>query len=222
MNMPMRDLLLGLLEFNEQSRPLNLERLRVLSEAPTPAALIIACADSRVIPGLLAFVAAGELFMIRNVGNLIPPAREEGTSSGAWSEASAIEYAVGILGIRNVVVCGHSNCGAMRVVISGSYLDDTPTLRAWLDHARPTPGMANLVAKSTTGRPADDELSQSNVLLQLQHLFSYPAINKRLTDGTLSVAGWWFDIATGEMHIYDPTTRRFELLTRQMMDRVAD
>ncbi len=220
--MSMHDLLAGLLEFQEKGRPLYLERFRDLSKAQAPTTLFIACADSRVIPSLLTSAEPGDLFTIRNVGNLIPPAREDGTSSGDLSEASAIEYAVSVLDVRNIVVCGHSNCGAMRLMMSGSLIDDAPNLRPWLEHARPALGMAKLLAGAATGRSTYDELSQINVLLQLQHLFSYPAVNKRLAAGTLSVTGWWFDISTGEMHIYDPAKKRFELLTRQMVERVGD
>jgi carbonic anhydrase len=233
-----RRLLLGLLEFHEQSRPLYLERFRELGNAQAPETLFIACADSRVVPNLLASTDPGELFTMRNVGNLIPPAHDDGTSSGDLSEASAIEYAVSVLRVKNVVVCGHSNCGAMRAVWAGSSLDDAPNLARWLDHARPA--LARLrpppegdgsggAAERPPQRPEHDRLSQENVVLQLEHLATYPAVRRALGAGTLSLVGLWFDIATGEVHVHNDVNWRapgeksagFERLNRSSLERLA-
>jgi carbonic anhydrase len=217
----MRNLLMGLLEFREQSRLAYLDRFRELSEGQSPDTLFIACSDSRVVPSLLASAEPGELFTMRNVGNLIPPAKDDGTSSGDLSEASAIEYAVSVLKVKNIVVCGHSNCGAMRAVVTGSALDDAPNLEKWLDHARPALAMAQQESGAKIDRPLEDRVSQSNVLLQLQHLSTYPAVRQGLAQKTLSLAGWWFDIATGEMHVYDPVMQSFELLNKDSIDRLT-
>jgi carbonic anhydrase len=200
----MRNLLLGLLEFRERSLDLYIDRFRELSQEQAPETLLIACSDSRVIPSLLASAEPGELFVVRNVGNLMPPARGDGTSSGDLSEASAIEYAVTVLAVRNIVVCGHSNCGAMRAIAARSTLDDAPNLKAWLEHGRPALGRAERQAAATPDLslpdlPLPDRVSQMNVLLQLEHLATYPAVRQGLAHGTLSLAGWWFDIATGEL-----------------------
>jgi carbonic anhydrase len=217
--MSMRDLLLGLLEFREQSLQLYRDRFRELSEGQAPDTLFIACSDSRVVPSLLASAEPGELFTMRNVGNLIPPAQADGTSSGDLSEASAIEYAVSVLAVKNIVVCGHSNCGAMNTVVAGSALDDAPNLQRWLDHARPALAMTQQQPGAKTDLPLHDRVSQSNVLLQLEHLSTYPAVRQGLTHKTLSLAGWWFDIATAEMRVYDPLTLSFELLDRESIER---
>ena len=124
----MRNLLLGLIEFRENNLPLYAERFRELSAGQEPDTLFITCADSRVAPNLLASTEPGELFTMRNVGNLMPPARADGISSGDLSEASAVEYAVSVLQVKNIIVCGHSNCGAMRAVIGSGHLDDAPNL----------------------------------------------------------------------------------------------
>jgi len=217
----MRNLLLGLLEFRDQSLGLYRERFRELSEGQAPDTLLIACADSRLVPSLLASAEPGELFIMRNVGNLIPPAKDDGMSSGDLSEASAIEYAVSVLKVRNVVVCGHSNCGALSAVVARSALDDAPNLNKWLDHARPALATARQQSGAKTDRPLHDRVSQSNVLLQLEHLSTYPAVRQGLTHKTLSLAGWWFDIATGEMQLYDPLTLSFELLNNELIDRLT-
>jgi carbonic anhydrase len=217
----MRNLLMGLLEFREQSRLAYLDRFRELSEGQSPDTLFIGCSDSRVVPSLLASAEPGELFTMRNVGNLIPPAKDDGTSSGDLSEASAIEYAASVLKVRNIVVCGHSNCGALRAVATGSAVDDAPNLEKWLDHARPALAMAQQQSEAGNDRPLQDRVSQSNVLLQLEHLSTYPAVGQGLTHRTLSLAGWWFDIATGEMQVYDPLTLSFEPLNNELVDRLA-
>ena len=217
----MRNLLLGLLEFREQSLSLYRDRFRELSDGQAPDTLFIACADSRLVPSLLASAEPGELFIMRNVGNLIPPAKDDGMSSGDLSEASAIEYAVSVLKVRNVVVCGHSNCGALGAVVAGSALDDAPNLKKWLDHARPALAMTRQQSGAKTDLPFHDKVSQSNVLLQLEHLSTYPAVGQGLTHRTLSLAGWWFDIATGEMQVYDPLTLSFEPLNNELVDRLA-
>ena len=217
----MRNLLLGLLEFRDRSLGLYRDRFRELSESQAPDTLFITCSDSRLVPSLLASAEPGELFVMRNVGNLIPPAKEDGTSSGDLSEASAIEYAVAILKVRNVVVCGHSNCGALRAVVSGSALDDAPNLKQWLDHARPALRMAQQQSATGTERALPDRVSQSNVLLQLEHLATYPAVRQGVANKTLSLAGWWFDIASGEVHVYDPLTRSFGRLSREAIDRIT-
>ena len=104
----MRHLLLGLIEFREHNLPLYAERFRELSAGQEPDTLFITCADSRVAPNLLASTEPGELFTMRNVGNLMPPAHADGISSGDLSEASAVEYAVTVLKVKNIIVCGHS------------------------------------------------------------------------------------------------------------------
>ena len=215
----MRHLLLGLIEFRENNLPQYAERFRELSAGQEPDTLFITCADSRVAPNLLASTEPGELFTMRNVGNLMPPAHADGTSSGDLSEASAVEYAVTVLKVKNIIVCGHSNCGAMRAVIAGSHLDDAPNLERWLDHARPA--WARLPRKEFTDLEPHDRLSQENVLLQLEHLETYPAVRKALAAGAVTLGGWWFDIASGEVHVHDRASGRFVLVDRRSLDRLA-
>jgi carbonic anhydrase len=180
--------------------PKHAERFRELALAQSPDTLMITCSDSRVVPDLLASTDPGELFIMRNVGNLIPPATDEGISIGDLSEASAIEYAVLVLKVANIVVCGHSECGAMKAAMERNPRPDTPNLEMWLHHARTAAfRLEHEGALDATLQP-HDQLSQLNVLVQLEHLMSYPIVRAQVAAGVLRLSGWWFDIAAGNMY----------------------
>jgi len=214
----MRNLLLGLIDYQERDLPHYAERFRELSKGQEPDTLFIACADSRVVPSLIASSEPGELFTMRNVGNLMPPAHTDGISSGDLSEASAVEYAVSVLKVKNIIICGHSSCGAMRAVIANAPLDEAPNLKAWLEHVRPA---LKLMRPNDRALPAHDQLSQANVLQQLKHLETYPAVRRALDAGTLNLGGWWFDIASGEVHVHDDTQGAFVKVDRRSLDRLS-
>ena len=131
----MRRLISGIVEFRERQLSKYAERFRDLALAQSPDTLIVTCSDSRVVPDLLASTHPGDLFTMRNVGNLIPPATAEGISMGDLSEASAIEYALLVLKVANIVVCGHSECGAMKAVLRAQPAARCANLKKWLHHA---------------------------------------------------------------------------------------
>src|SRR5215813_6849198 len=124
----MRKLIMGIVDFRERLLPQYAERFRDLALAQKPDALFITCSDSRVVPDLLASTHPGDLFTMRNVGNLIPPATADGVSTGDLSEASAIEYSVLVLKVRHIVVCGHSECGAMKAALARKQVSEAPNL----------------------------------------------------------------------------------------------
>jgi len=218
--MVVRKLIAGIVDFRERMLPQYAQRFRELAFGQTPDALFITCADSRVVPNLLASTHPGDIFTMRNVGNLIPPATTEGISIGDLSEASAIEYAVLVLQVPDIVVCGHSECGAMKAIIANSPLPETPNLAKWLHHGRPAAfRLAQEGALDAKLKP-HDQLSQLNVLLQLEHLMSYSIVRDKVLAGTLQLSGWWFEVATGNMYAYDPTRRSFEVIDRQTADRL--
>lgn len=216
----MRKLIMGIVDFRERLLPQYAERFRDLALGQTPDALFITCADSRVVPDLLVSTDPGDLFVMRNVGNLVPPATAEGASTGDLSEASAIEYAVLVLKVRNIVVCGHSECGAMKAALARKPMPQTPNLAKWLHHS------ASAVFRLDQEGPLDrqlspcDQLAQVNVLVQLEHLASYPIVRQRIADGTLQLSGWWFDIAKGDMYAYQRQRRRFEIIDRNTADQL--
>src|SRR5262245_25185279 len=124
----MRKLIRGIVEFREQQLPQYKAKFQELAHHQTPDALFVTCSDSRVVPDLLVSTNPGDLFVMRNVGNLIPPATVDGVSTGDLSEASAIEYAVLVLKVRDIVICGHSECGAMKAALTRNPLPQAPNL----------------------------------------------------------------------------------------------
>jgi carbonic anhydrase len=162
----------------------------------------------------------GELFIMRNVGNLMPPGTSDGNSTGDLSEASAIEYAVLVLKVRNIIICGHSGCGAMKAVLSGDRLADTPNLAQWLGHAACALHRLHDEGPLDSSIPPEDQLSQLNVLVQIEHLLTYPIIQQKVEAGELQLSGWWFDIGKGGMSAFEPDQRRFELIDRSEGERL--
>ena len=180
------------------------------------------CSDSRVVPDLLASTEPGDLFTLRNVGNLIPPATAEGISIGDLSEASAIEYAVLMLKVANIVVCGHSECGAMKAVLGGQHAhQEAPNLAKWLHHAYGAAFRLEHEGALNAKLKPHDQLSQLNVLVQLEHLMSYPLVRERVAAGTLRLSAWWFEVALGTMYAYERTSRSFEVINRVTAERLA-
>jgi carbonic anhydrase len=216
----MRKLIEGIVEFREKMLPHYAKQFSKLALAQTPDALFITCSDSRVVPDLLVSTHPGDLFTMRNVGNLIPPATAEGVSTGDVSEASAIEYAVLVLKVANIVVCGHSECGAMKAVYTRKAKLHTPNLDRWLKHANDAALRLKHEGPLDGRLKPHDQLSQLNVLVQLEHLMTYPIVRQQVSAGTLVLSGWWFDIATGDMYAYERTSRAFEVIDRAAADRI--
>ncbi len=158
---------------------------------------------------------------MRNVGNLIPPATADGISSGDLSEASAIEYAVLVLKVSEVIVCGHSECGAMKAITAHGDRPDAPNLNKWLQHAQATTNRLEQDVGLHTKLKPHDRVSQINVLVQLEHLASYPIVRERVAAGALRLHGWWFDVASGSMYAHDAAQDRFELIDRRMVKRMV-
>jgi carbonic anhydrase len=185
---------------------------RKLAEGQFPEALFICCSDSRVIPALITGARPGEIFEIRNAGNIVPAYPEHPVSG----EAATVEYALEVLDIRDIVVCGHSHCGAMGALASGESLSALPRVDAWLEAARPA-----LAAESehATAGPLDAagfaariaELAQRNVRAQLTTLREYPAVQKRLAAGRLNLHGWFYEVETGRLQELDDVDGSFRV-----------
>lgn len=163
---------------------------RKLAEGQYPEALFITCSDSRVIPAMITGARPGEIFELRNAGNIVPPYGRP----GACGEAATIEYALEVLGVQDIVVCGHSHCGAMGALKSGDDLSSLPGVDAWLRLARPE---LTSVLETAPDDPSLPEVSQGNVVNQLAALRSYPVVRQRLDSGRLRLHGWYYEVDTG-------------------------
>lgn len=216
----MRKLIAGIVDFRERFLPEYSDRFRKLAQGQSPDALFISCSDSRVVPDLLASTDPGDMFVMRNVGNLVPPATADGSSTGDLSEASAIEYSVAVLEVSDIIVCGHSECGAMKAALSGGPFPETPNLEKWLHHSTSAVFRLQQEGPLDSRLSPHNQLSQLNVLVQLEHLVSYPLVRKRMEAGNLKLSGWWFDIASGEMFAYNRDNRAFDAMDREFAERL--
>lgn len=184
---------------------------RLAGDGQTPETLFITCSDSRINPNLLTQTDPGELFILRNAGNIIPP---HGAANGG--EGATIEFATVGLGVKDIIVCGHSHCGAMRALLAPNGLrDKMPALCSWLSHADAT---RRIVQEKYPGLSKSDQLNvtiQENVLVQLENLRSHPAVAVGLARGLLKLHGWVYKFESGEVFAFDPERDQFGLLTDQ-------
>jgi carbonic anhydrase len=182
---------------------------RLAERGQSPHTLFITCADSRVLAELITQSQPGDLFVVKNVGNIVPPVTATGSTN---STAAAVEFAVQTLGVRDVVVCGHSQCGAMQALLHGAPPAETyPHLGAWLSLAAPVRTLMDTNyghLQDPTARAT--AAAEENVLFALENLRTYPSVATRLAAGTLRLHGWFFKIATAELFAYDPVTEQFQ------------
>ncbi|MBR8639154.1 carbonic anhydrase [Streptomyces tuirus] len=178
------------------------EEFARLAEGQSPDVLFITCSDSRVVPALITGARPGELFELRTAGNVVPPHAIEHPTS----EAATIEYAVEVLGVKDIVVCGHSHCGAVGAVVRGDDLTAVPAVRDWLAHACDEPKCSDPTDKTVT------EAVQNHVLTQVERLRSYPCVESRLTDGRLRLHAWFYEVHTGTVREHRAETDTFESL----------
>lgn len=202
----MQKLIEGLHQFHRQEFGRYRELFARLSrEGQNPHTLFITCSDSRVLAELVTNAKPGDLFVVKNAGNIVPPAHVTGSTN---STAAAIEFAVESLGVSDIVVCGHTQCGAMQALL-GTIPDTMPHLKRWLEIAAPVRD----IVRSRYGGDVT-AAAEENVLFALENLHTYPGVAQRLTAGTLRLHGWCFKIATAEMFGYDPEAGQFTPLIK--------
>lgn len=208
----MKKLIKGIVEFRRNVQPGYRESFARLALGQAPDTLFIACSDSRVVPNTFASADPGDLFVIRNVGNLISPAGGDGVSTSDESEAAAIEFAISKLGVTDIIVCGHSECGAMQAVIGGRDQVQPVHLRSWLRHAETA--LKDLKSGKTLDKKLEphNQLSQLNVLSQLDHLRTYPIVEERIESKRLRLHGWWFELKQADVYAYEEEAGRFQLI----------
>lgn len=190
----------GAAEFQRRTAPLVRRKLSSLAEGQEPHTLFITCGDARIVPDLITAASPGDLFVIRNIGNLVPGEQADD------SVGAALEFAIGVLKVREVVVCGHSGCGAMKALL-GSTPPGMPALDSWLRHARPSllrlGSAADVTLEGSLPEAPGDVLALHNVLQQLEHLRHYPMVAEAEARGELQVAGMYFDLAGAQVYLYD-------------------
>ncbi|MFF4161098.1 carbonic anhydrase [Streptomyces sp. NPDC001678] len=169
------------------------ESFRALQAGQSPEALFITCSDSRVVPSLITGARPGELFELRTAGNIVP----EYADGRPMGETATIEYAVRVLGVRDIVVCGHSHCGAISALVQGDDLSAAPAVRDWL---------ATQAAGSSFGADLADlaEAVQRHAVAQLDRLRTYPCVRERIEEGLLSLHAWYYEVHTGAVRAHRP------------------
>ncbi|MFO0748519.1 MAG: carbonic anhydrase [Myxococcota bacterium] len=211
----MKKLLRGIADFRSRVRPAYRDMFAQLALGQRPDCLFIACADSRVVPNMVASTDPGDLFVMRNVGNLVPPLGPDGVSLGDESEWAAIEFAVETLAVSEIVVCGHSNCGAIHALHGGRERVVAPHLRSWLRHAEPALSRhadEDERGRTLAGVSAVDRISQLNVLVQIDHIRTYDIVRERVEAGLLRLHAWWFDVANADVYAFEDARDRFVLM----------
>jgi carbonic anhydrase len=203
-------LIKGIHRFQSDVFARNLEFYRKLADGQNPQALFITCSDSRVVPDLICQTDPGELFVLRNAGNIVPPY----TPGSPCGEAATIEYAIKGLAIRDIVVCGHTRCGAMQAVSNPQSTAGMPRVRHWLEHAQ---AGVEIVCTCYHHLPPEGQakvLIQENVLVQLEHLRTHPVVAAALAGGELRLHAWVYKMETGEVFAYDAAAGQFTPLVR--------
>lgn len=207
----MENLVRGIHHFQTTQFNAHRELFKHLSEVQRPDTLMITCSDSRIAPNLLLQTKPGDLFVLRNAGNIIPPS---GAVRGG-GEAATIEYAVKALNIAHIIVMGHSNCGAMKGLLHPEQLEGMPSVVNWLEHATATQQIIKECYSDLEGQELMNATIKENVLVQLDNLRTYPAVAARLTKGELTLHGWVYEIASGKILAFDPVSLHFVPITSQ-------
>ena len=205
----MQKLIEGVHQFQtENFRPLQ-GLFEQLARGQNPDTLFITCSDSRIDPTLLTKSSPGDLFILRNAGNIVPP-----HGAGNGGEAATIEFAVAALGVKDIIICGHSHCGAMQGLLEPEKLASLHAVAAWLSHAETTRRIVQDNYHHLQGEKLLTATVEENVLVQLENLRTIPAVASRLVRGDLFLHGWVYKIETGEVFAYELQSGQFVPLAK--------
>lgn len=193
----MKTLVEGLRRFSSEVFPNQKPLFEELSRGQKPHTLFITCSDSRIDPNLVTQTAPGEIFVVRNAGNIVPPF---GASRGG--EEASIEFAIEALQVSNIVVCGHSQCGAMNALMEPEKVSSLPSVSRWLEHASAT---RRRLLSSTSSPSPKLSPAEENVLVQAQNLRTHPAVSAALRRGKVTIYGWMYHFEEGVVTVYDPS-----------------
>lgn len=193
----------GVIRYEHETRARVAPQFAALTSEQAPGAMFLTCADSRVVPSLIASVDPGELFVVRNIANLVPT---HGDPDDA-SVAAAIAYAVEELRVEDIVVCGHSGCGGMKALLSEGPFD--ASIDRWLAQAKPFVAAWRSLPAESNGLPEIDHFSRACTLQQLDHLATHPCVRTRVIAGSLRLHAWWFDIGSARLLAYSKRLREY-------------
>ncbi|BAZ00568.1 carbonic anhydrase [Tolypothrix tenuis PCC 7101] len=214
----MKKLIRGLREFQSSYFPANEELFEQLSQGQKPRVLFITCSDSRIDPNLITQAGLGELFVIRNAGNIIPP---YGATNGG--EGATIEYAIQALDIQQIIICGHSHCGAMKGLMKlDSLRVEMPLVHDWLKYTEATRRLVKDNYSHYKGEELLEIIIAENVLTQIENLRTYPVIRSKLHQKQLSIYAWIYQIETGEVLAYNPQQHAYVLLPNHLPPSAID
>lgn len=194
----------GVVRFQNEVFPAKRALFEKLSKGQEPEALFIACSDSRVETAMFTQTEPGDLFIVRNAGNIVPP---HSTHTGGIT--ASIEFAVAALNVPHIVICGHTECGAMKGAMDPAGLTDMPHVKEWLGYSKAAVEITNVLGKGLDDGARMKMLLEQNVILQLRHLKTHPKVAMRLALGDLQLHGWVYDIKTGGVGAYDEQQKKF-------------
>lgn len=206
----MQDIIDGFLKFQQEAFPKRSGLFTELATAQNPQALFIGCSDSRIVPELLTQQEPGALFVIRNAGNIVPA---YGPEPGGVS--ATVEYAVAVLGVTDIIVCGHSDCGAMTAISTETNMDHLPAVASWLAHADAAKAV-NAARTHLTAHARLEAMVRGNVIAQLTNIRTHPSVALALDQGRMNLHGWVYDIGSGSIDTLDGTTGRFVPLAENL------
>lgn len=196
--------LAGVSRFQREVYPNKQALFESLATGQDPKVLFLTCADSRVNPNLITQADPGELFICRNIGNVIPP---HGTSDGGV--ATVMEYALDVLEIEHIIICGHSGCGAIKSLLDPPVDIHVPQVTAWLRFAQTARRVAQSLHKLNPEIDLLRTTTEQNVIAQMTNIRTYPEVASKMAVGTLQLHGWYYDIGSGEIDVYHPDSGRF-------------
>ncbi len=206
----MKKLIEGAVNFRQNDFEAHEALFKELGDEQKPHTLFIGCSDSRLVPAMITTTKPGELFIVRNVANIVPPYQEAGSFLAA---VSAIEFAIQALEVENIIVCGHSNCGGCAALYKpDSYFEKLPHTKKWLELAKPVKEKVLEILPHSKHAPREWLTEQMNIVEQIKHLLSYPFIAEKYENGELQISGWHYIIETGEIFCYDADEGSFILI----------
>lgn len=207
----MNELFEGVTKFSNKEFSTYSGLFKKLRDKQHPHTLFITCSDSRIQPGLITQSRPGDLFLIRNVANVVPPYN---SSINHEDTISALEYGVQVLEVNQIVVCGHSNCGGCRALFADkNTFESMPHTVKWLELARPAKDKAGKRGDSSWKEDPHRVVEQENILLQMDHLLSHSFVREKQENGSLQIHGWYYDIGAGEIFNYNFDKQLFEKIS---------